>query len=267
MHHLNRHSQGRRCSHSRRAASASGQTRRVEVLSGPRPRRLITLLIATGLRPSELLALRRVEYDEPAGTLAVTGKVVRVPGEGLKRVDETKSAAGRRTVPLPRFAIEMLQRRPTLQYFGEVASVSSLRSMRFRARAKAEWTLPTDRNSLGVRAKRYWVRVRSRGVPTPYLTTAFVGSMLAIVAALKALAHSSAGADTSVPGHRIRASRSTASTGGFAERTAPSDMHGFPRAIERLARDRLQAVLIPEDVDHFQPLYGDNPVNRRRPTR
>jgi integrase len=32
-----------------------------------------------------------------------------VRGEGLLRVDETKSAAGRRTIPLPRFAVEMLQ--------------------------------------------------------------------------------------------------------------------------------------------------------------
>ena len=41
-----------------------------------------------------------------------SGKVVRVAGEGLPRVDETKSAAGRRTVPLPRFAVEMLWNLP-----------------------------------------------------------------------------------------------------------------------------------------------------------
>jgi integrase len=79
----------------------------------------MTLLIATGLRRSELLAARWVDYDGPAGTLAVTGKVVRVPGKGLERVDETRSAAGQRTVPLPRFAVEMLQRRRTLEYFRE----------------------------------------------------------------------------------------------------------------------------------------------------
>jgi hypothetical protein len=41
--------------------------------------------------------------------LTVAGKVIRVPGEGLMRIDETKSAAGRRTIPLPRFAVELLQ--------------------------------------------------------------------------------------------------------------------------------------------------------------
>jgi integrase len=79
----------------------------------------IMLLIATGLRRSELLGMRWVDYDGEARTLTVTGKVVRVAGEGLKRVDETKSAAGRRTVPLPLFAVAMLTARRHLSFFGE----------------------------------------------------------------------------------------------------------------------------------------------------
>lgn len=79
----------------------------------------ITLLIATGIRRSELLALRWSDFDEKTGELSVAGKVIRVPGEGLMRVDETKSAAGRRTIPLPRFAVEMLQKRRHLPYLGE----------------------------------------------------------------------------------------------------------------------------------------------------
>lgn len=79
----------------------------------------ITLLIATGIRRSELLALRWSDFDEKTDMLAVAGKVIRVPGEGLLRVDETKSAADRRTILLPRFAVEMLQRRGHLPYLGE----------------------------------------------------------------------------------------------------------------------------------------------------
>ncbi|WP_101947346.1 site-specific integrase [Mycobacterium sp. 3519A] len=79
----------------------------------------ITLLIATGIRRSELLALRWSDFDEKTDMLTVAGKVIRVPGEGLMRVDETKSAAGRRTIPLPRFAVEMLQKRRHLPYLGE----------------------------------------------------------------------------------------------------------------------------------------------------
>lgn len=71
----------------------------------------IVLLIATGLRRSELLALRWTDYDDQAGTITVAGKVVRVSGRGLARVDETKSAAGRRIIPLPRFAVETLRAR------------------------------------------------------------------------------------------------------------------------------------------------------------
>lgn len=78
----------------------------------------ITLLVATGLRRSELLGLRWADFDEKAGMLAVTGKVIRVTGQGLMRVDETKSTAGRRTLPLPKFAIEMLQERRHLPYLG-----------------------------------------------------------------------------------------------------------------------------------------------------
>lgn len=59
----------------------------------------ITLLIATGIRRSELLALRWSDVDEKTDMLTVVGKVIRVPREGLMRVDETKSAAGRRTFP------------------------------------------------------------------------------------------------------------------------------------------------------------------------
>ena len=65
-----------------------------------------TILIATGLRRGELLALRWSDYEEKAGTLTVCGKVVRITGEGLVRDDGTKTAAGRRTIALPRFAID-----------------------------------------------------------------------------------------------------------------------------------------------------------------
>jgi integrase len=77
----------------------------------------ITIFIATGLRRSELLGLRWSDFDEKAGTVAVTGKVIRAAGKGLVRVEETKTAAGRRTVPLPSFAVVTLT--------GAVRSLSS----------------------------------------------------------------------------------------------------------------------------------------------
>ncbi len=81
----------------------------------------ITIFIATGLRRSELLGLRWSDFDENAGTLTVTGKVIRAAGKGLLRVDETKTAAGRRTVPLPSFAVVTLMQRRKKPFLGEQA--------------------------------------------------------------------------------------------------------------------------------------------------
>ena len=39
----------------------------------------VTLLIATGLRRSELLGLQWTDYDDHACTLTITGKLIRCP--------------------------------------------------------------------------------------------------------------------------------------------------------------------------------------------
>lgn len=79
----------------------------------------ITLLIATGLRRSELLGLRWSDYDAKTGFVTVTGKLVRVKGQGLKRVGKAKTKAGARTFPLPPFAAAMLTARRKTPYWGE----------------------------------------------------------------------------------------------------------------------------------------------------
>jgi integrase len=83
----------------------------------------ITVLIATGLRRSELLALRWSDFDANAGTISVTGKVVCLKGTGLQRVDEAKTDAGLRTIPLPSFAIAVLTERRKTPYLGEQAVI------------------------------------------------------------------------------------------------------------------------------------------------
>lgn len=79
----------------------------------------ISLFIATGLRISELLGLRWVDFEEQSATITVTGKVIRAAGKGLMRLDETKTAAGRRTIPLPSFAATVLSARRSRPYIGE----------------------------------------------------------------------------------------------------------------------------------------------------
>jgi integrase len=78
-----------------------------------------TLFIATGLRRGELLGLRWSDFDETEGTIAVTGKVERIAGKGLIRVEVTKTAAGRRTLALPSFAVDALRQRRSLPFLGE----------------------------------------------------------------------------------------------------------------------------------------------------
>lgn len=110
----------------------------------------VTLLIATGLRRSELLGLRWSDFDAEAGTLTVSGKVVRQSGKGLMRVDETKTAAGRRTVPLPVFAVAMLTERRKRPFLGEqpVIFPSSSGTLRDPDNFAGQWRAARD--ELGV---------------------------------------------------------------------------------------------------------------------
>ena len=76
----------------------------------------ITLFASTGLRRSELLALRWEGYDyhEEVGTIAVSGKIGRIQGHGLRRLDTGNTVSSERVVSLPEFAIVALteRRRP-----------------------------------------------------------------------------------------------------------------------------------------------------------
>ncbi|MFN3003252.1 tyrosine-type recombinase/integrase [Mycolicibacterium wolinskyi] len=85
---------------------------------GPRPGRLlpafVDLLVATGARPSEVLALRWSDCDlgaEPP-TVTVRGTLIdhgRVAGQPLHRQDKRKGGAPEHTVVLPRLGVEALE--------------------------------------------------------------------------------------------------------------------------------------------------------------
>lgn len=70
----------------------------------------VTVLAATGLRRSELLALRWEDVDLDGRVLTIGGSVVRLKGQGLIRQDTTKGG-GSRTVALPQFAADALRAR------------------------------------------------------------------------------------------------------------------------------------------------------------
>ena len=84
---------------------------------GPKPSGeladIIDLLLATGVRINEVLATLRTDLDLAAQqpTLTVSGTLVQVKGVGIVRQPVPKSDAGRRTMMLPPFAVEVLLRR------------------------------------------------------------------------------------------------------------------------------------------------------------
>ncbi len=72
---------------------------------------LVVALSGLGSRIGELLALDWPRVDDAAGTIAIEGTVIRVPGEGLIVQSHTKSKAGMRTIRPPSWLIETLRRR------------------------------------------------------------------------------------------------------------------------------------------------------------
>jgi integrase len=103
------------------------------------------------MRRSELLALRWSDYDIKAGTLAVTGKLVRISGQGLQRLDSGKTASAKRTVAVPEFAVATLAARRRTPFWGE-------QKMLFPS-AAGTWRVPDNFN-------KRWRKVRDDlGVP------------------------------------------------------------------------------------------------------
>ncbi len=76
---------------------------------------LTRFMLATGLRIGEALAVSWDEVDLDARTVDIEWTLVRVRGEGLRRIPP-KTDSGRRVLPLPLFAVEMLRRRKTAAY-------------------------------------------------------------------------------------------------------------------------------------------------------
>ncbi|WP_371927482.1 tyrosine recombinase XerC [Lentzea sp. HUAS12] len=77
---------------------------------------LSRFMMATGVRIGEALAVYWEDVDFEAGTVDVNYTVIRAGGLGLIR-KSTKTEAGERTLPLPRWALDMLRRRRAATLF------------------------------------------------------------------------------------------------------------------------------------------------------
>lgn len=84
---------------------------------GPKPNTdmpdIVDLLLATGCRIGEVLALRWSDIDltETPPTIAVTGTIKTETGKGTYRKTKPKTDASQRTISLPPFAVDVLMRR------------------------------------------------------------------------------------------------------------------------------------------------------------
>ncbi len=72
--------------------------------------KLVAFMVATGLRIGEACAVSWPDVDLDAGTVTVTGTVLRVKGQGLV-VSRPKSVAGERVLELPSWCVALLRRR------------------------------------------------------------------------------------------------------------------------------------------------------------
>jgi integrase len=72
---------------------------------------LIDLLMASGLRLGEAMALRWADIDLNGGTLEVVGTALRIRGKGVVIKPSAKSTAGQRILELPSWAVDMLRHR------------------------------------------------------------------------------------------------------------------------------------------------------------
>ena len=109
---------------------------------------IVDLLLATGARIGEILAIRwqDLNLNSPTATLTISGTLVYVKGKGLFRQDWTKTDAGFRIIILPQFATRVLQRRRQTKITNSLDAVFATR--------KGTWLSPNN-------VRRQWRQARA----------------------------------------------------------------------------------------------------------
>ena len=72
---------------------------------------LVEFMLGTGVRIGEACAVRWSAVDLDAATVRIDATLIRAPGRGLEIQDFPKTTAGRRTIALPAFVVDLLERR------------------------------------------------------------------------------------------------------------------------------------------------------------
>lgn len=84
-------------------------------MSGPKPDgqlgAIVEVMLGTSARIGEVLAIRRSDLDLSVPSVRIAGTIVSPKGEPTMRQDHPKTARSRRTIQLPGFAAQAVQRR------------------------------------------------------------------------------------------------------------------------------------------------------------
>lgn len=96
------------------------------------------VLLGTGCRPGEALALRWDDVDIEGGWITIEGTVTRIAGTGLVRQDAPKTEASRRKLALPRFVLDALVRRRVDAYC-EWVFPSAVGTLRWPENVRQQW--------------------------------------------------------------------------------------------------------------------------------
>ncbi len=138
----------------------------------------IVLLAGTGLRRSQGVGLLWTDIDLESKTLKTTGKVVRVAGIGLVRMeidDDPKNRKGR--IALPDFVVVMLQRRKAMLEERRRTHPPVKQPEYDLVFPSEEWTL-RDPNNI----QHQWQRVRTAlGIPDDITAHSFRGAVATIL--------------------------------------------------------------------------------------
>jgi len=98
----------------------------------------VDVLLGTGCRPGEALALRWDDLDLVGGWVTITATVVRVEGKGLERQEHPKTDASRRRLALPPFVLAALIRRHDSAYC-EWVFPSAVGGLRWPETVRTHW--------------------------------------------------------------------------------------------------------------------------------
>lgn len=112
------------------------------------------MLLATGARIGEVLALRWGDIDLDTRKVKITATVSRTRGEGLFRQDIPKTDKSNRILTIPQFAVDMLVRRRVSSYC-EWAFPSAGGTLRWPENIRTQWVAAVKGTSVE------WITTRS----------------------------------------------------------------------------------------------------------